>query len=222
MNNLDADFKNACDMVKFLNIADSETQLMLYALYKQATTGDFTGGSSWDPVTRAKQEAWKTQLGRSSEEAKFEYINLVNSLRGKGFGNIVSRPVYENEEVTEDPEIRELFELISHDSLTERLEELLNKLGVNIKNTQGVTPLHTAVDSNQSGMASYLVNSRNADTNAVDDMGMTPVHYAALLDNPEILMVLLGVSKTDLTLRDSNGDTAEDLANEECLRILSS
>jgi len=123
--------------------------------------------------------------------------------------------------VTEDPEIRELFELISHGSMTDRLEELLNKLGVNIKNTQGVTPLHTAVDSNQAGVVTYLVNTRNADTNTVDDMGMTPVHYAALLDNPEILMILLEVSKTDLTLRDSNGDTAQDLASEECLRLLS-
>ena len=222
MNKLDIDFENACDMVKFLTITDQETQLMLYSLYKQATQGNFTGSNSWDPVTRAKQEAWKTLRDKPADVAKIEYVSLVNSLRGQGFGNILSRPVFDDEAIDELPETNEIFQLIAQGTMNERLDELIDKLGVNIKNSQGVTPLHTAVDTNQAGIVSYLVNRRNADTNAVDDMGMTSTHYAALLDNPEIILILLESSKTDLTIRDNNGDTAQDLASEECLRLLSS
>ena len=61
---------------------DNMTLLKLYALYKQASTGDnaekrpgFT-----DMVGRAKWDAWNTLKGTDSQDAMQQYIDLVESL----------------------------------------------------------------------------------------------------------------------------------------------
>ena len=63
---------------------DNATLLELYALYKQASSGDAQGerpGMS-DFVARAKWDAWTAQKGASADEAKQKYIDLIESLRG--------------------------------------------------------------------------------------------------------------------------------------------
>jgi diazepam-binding inhibitor (GABA receptor modulating acyl-CoA-binding protein) len=62
---------------------DSQTLLRLYALYKQATSGDATGerpGLS-DFVGRAKWDAWQTLNGHAPEKAEAEYIALIEDLK---------------------------------------------------------------------------------------------------------------------------------------------
>ena len=62
---------------------DNMTLLKIYALYKQATAGDVEGkrpGFS-DMVGRAKYDAWATLQGKSADEAKQEYIDLIESLK---------------------------------------------------------------------------------------------------------------------------------------------
>jgi len=62
---------------------DNMTLLKIYALYKQATSGDAEGkrpGFS-DMVGRAKWDAWDAVKGKSSDEAMQEYIDLVESLK---------------------------------------------------------------------------------------------------------------------------------------------
>ncbi|HJV96700.1 MAG TPA: acyl-CoA-binding protein [Albitalea sp.] len=62
---------------------DNMTLLKIYALYKQATSGDAEGkrpGFS-DMVGRAKWDAWDAVKGKSSEEAMQEYIDLIESLK---------------------------------------------------------------------------------------------------------------------------------------------
>ncbi len=61
---------------------DNKTLLKLYALYKQASTGDnaekkpgFT-----DMVGRAKWDAWNTLKGTPNAEAMQQYVDLVESL----------------------------------------------------------------------------------------------------------------------------------------------
>jgi diazepam-binding inhibitor (GABA receptor modulator, acyl-CoA-binding protein) len=61
---------------------DNATLLKLYALYKQASTGDNTEpkpGFS-DMVGRAKWDAWNGLKGKGADEAMQQYIDLIESL----------------------------------------------------------------------------------------------------------------------------------------------
>ncbi len=61
----------------------NDAKLQLYALYKQATSGDASGKRPGftDPVGRAKFDAWWKVKGTSPDAAKQQYIDLVSSLR---------------------------------------------------------------------------------------------------------------------------------------------
>ena len=62
---------------------DNMTLLKLYALYKQASSGDVEDkrpGFS-DMVGRAKWDAWNGVKGQSSDEAMQGYIDLIESLK---------------------------------------------------------------------------------------------------------------------------------------------
>jgi acyl-CoA-binding protein len=62
---------------------DNMTLLKMYALYKQASTGDVEGKRPGftDMVGRAKWDAWEGLKGTDQEEAKQQYIDLVNELK---------------------------------------------------------------------------------------------------------------------------------------------
>lgn len=62
---------------------DNITLLHLYALYKQATSGDVIGerpGFS-DMVARAKWDAWEALKGTSRVSAMQQYVSLITSLK---------------------------------------------------------------------------------------------------------------------------------------------
>ena len=61
---------------------DNATLLKIYALYKQATEGDVDGKKPGfgDMVGRAKWDAWNGFKGTSSEDAKRQYVELIESL----------------------------------------------------------------------------------------------------------------------------------------------
>lgn len=61
----------------------NDTLLQLYALYKQATTGDAAGKrpGMFDMVGRAKYDAWSKMKGTASEKAMQQYVDLVESLK---------------------------------------------------------------------------------------------------------------------------------------------
>lgn len=62
---------------------DNMTLLKIYALFKQASAGDATGDrpGMTDFVGRAKFDAWAGLKGKSQDEAKQGYIDLVESLK---------------------------------------------------------------------------------------------------------------------------------------------
>ncbi|TDM08564.1 MAG: acyl-CoA-binding protein [Ideonella sp. MAG2] len=62
---------------------DNMTLLQIYALYKQATSGDVEGKRPGftDMVGRAKFDAWDALKGKSSDEAMQDYIDLIESLK---------------------------------------------------------------------------------------------------------------------------------------------
>ena len=62
---------------------DNMTLLKIYALYKQASSGDVEGDRPGftDMVGRAKYDAWAGFKGTSSDEAMQQYIDLIESLK---------------------------------------------------------------------------------------------------------------------------------------------
>jgi acyl-CoA-binding protein len=60
----------------------NEELLQLYALYKQATEGDVTGDrpGGFDFKAIAKYDAWAELKGRAKDQAKGDYIALVEKL----------------------------------------------------------------------------------------------------------------------------------------------
>jgi diazepam-binding inhibitor (GABA receptor modulator, acyl-CoA-binding protein) len=62
---------------------DNATLLRIYALYKQATSGDVDGKRPGftDMVGRAKWDAWNEIKGKSTDDAMQEYVDLIESLK---------------------------------------------------------------------------------------------------------------------------------------------
>lgn len=84
MSDLQAQFEEAVKNSTLLSERpDNVTLLKIYALYKQATEGDNEAKkpSFTDMVGRAKWDAWEKLKDMSSDEAKQQYIALINALR---------------------------------------------------------------------------------------------------------------------------------------------
>lgn len=62
----------------------NDTKLRLYALYKQATSGDVEGKRPGftNPVGRAKYDAWAALSGTAGEQAEADYVAEVAKLTG--------------------------------------------------------------------------------------------------------------------------------------------
>ena len=84
MADLKSQFEQAVKDSKALpDKPDNMTLLKIYALYKQASSGDADGkrpGFS-DMVGRAKWDAWNAIKGQSSDEAMQTYVDLIESLK---------------------------------------------------------------------------------------------------------------------------------------------
>lgn len=84
MANLQARFEQAVtDSKQLPEKPDNPTLLKLYALYKQASSGDVEGKRPGfaDMVGRAKYDAWAALQGKSRDDAMQEYVDLVESLK---------------------------------------------------------------------------------------------------------------------------------------------
>ena len=62
---------------------DNMTLLKIYALFKQGAAGDVTGErpGMTDFVNRAKFDAWAALAGTPQDDAKQQYIDLIESLK---------------------------------------------------------------------------------------------------------------------------------------------
>lgn len=84
MTDLHAQFEAAQANSKLLaERPDNPTLLKIYGLFKQATEGDNSAKrpSFSDVVARAKWDAWTARKGLGADEAKQQYIDLIESLR---------------------------------------------------------------------------------------------------------------------------------------------
>ena len=85
MSDLKAKFEQAvADSKNLSERPDNQTLLKLYALYKQATTGDVEGKRPGftDMVGRAKWDAWNELKGTSKDDAMNQYVSLIEDLKG--------------------------------------------------------------------------------------------------------------------------------------------
>lgn len=78
-------FEDAQKRVKGLSKSPSTDDLLeLYALYKQATSGDVSGSrpGMLDMKGRAKYDAWAKKKGSGKDAAMTAYVALVDRLTG--------------------------------------------------------------------------------------------------------------------------------------------
>ena len=76
-------FKEACEDVKEFTSRPTDNELLqLYGLFKQAGIGDNNTSAPWaiHVRDRAKWDAWKSNSGKTKEQARQEYVDLVSSL----------------------------------------------------------------------------------------------------------------------------------------------
>jgi acyl-CoA-binding protein len=84
MTDLERQFEQAvADSKALTERPDNMTLLQLYALYKQATSGDVDGERPGftDMVGRAKWDAWNALKGTTADDAMQRYIALVDDLK---------------------------------------------------------------------------------------------------------------------------------------------
>ena len=80
MSDLAQRFADAQARIKPVTGLGNDVMLDLYALYKQATSGDVSGSrpGMLDLRGRAKYDAWANRKGTSKEAAMTAYIELVD------------------------------------------------------------------------------------------------------------------------------------------------
>ena len=79
-------FTKAAEDVKTLATKPDNTVLLqLYSLYKQGTVGDCNTArpGMMDFSGKAKWDAWDALKGKSTEDAKTEYVALVEKLKAQ-------------------------------------------------------------------------------------------------------------------------------------------
>jgi len=86
MDDLEQQFQDAVASSKTLSRRpDDQTLLKIYALYKQASAGDVQGERPgfFDFVGGAKYDAWAELKGKSTQQAKQEYVALIQRLQAQ-------------------------------------------------------------------------------------------------------------------------------------------
>lgn len=84
MSDLSARFEQAAlDVQQLPKRPENDALLKLYGLYKQATSGDASGARPGvlDMGGRLKYDAWAKLKGTAADQAKADYIALVEQLK---------------------------------------------------------------------------------------------------------------------------------------------
>ncbi|MBV8999244.1 MAG: acyl-CoA-binding protein [Solirubrobacterales bacterium] len=84
MSTLDEQFQQAvADSKNLPERPDNPTLLKIYALYKQASEGDVARKRPGftNMVGRAKWDAWNELKGKPADDAKQEYVDLIEDLK---------------------------------------------------------------------------------------------------------------------------------------------
>uniref|UniRef100_A0A5B6YR79 Putative acyl-CoA-binding domain-containing protein 1-like n=1 Tax=Davidia involucrata TaxID=16924 RepID=A0A5B6YR79_DAVIN len=212
----------------------NDVQLQLYGLYKIATEGPCSTPqpSALKMTARAKWQAWQKLGAMPTEEAMLKYIAIVTELypswatgstmkrkdgessdassadtRGP-MGPVFSTFVYEEESGNES-KMDAIHAFAREGDLENLLKCIESGVPVNLKDSEGQTPLHWAVDRGHLNITELLVR-RNADINAKDNEGQTPLHYAAVCER-EAIAEFLVKQNAATDIKDNDGNSPSDL-----------
>ncbi|KAF6136196.1 hypothetical protein GIB67_001605 [Kingdonia uniflora] len=212
----------------------NDVQLELYGLYKIATEGPCTTPqpSALKISARAKWNTWQRLGTMGQEEAMQRYIIIVSELyptwtsgltnrkdgdvnASSSDGNSMMGPVFSTyvyEEETDNEMRLEEMHVYAREGETENLlQQIDSGVSVNVKDSEGRTPLHWAVDRGHFDMVDLLLR-KDADVNAKDNEGQTPLHYAAMCDREAVAEFLVKQNaKTDI--KDNDGNSPCDLCD---------
>ncbi|KAL8233093.1 hypothetical protein R6Q57_002871 [Mikania cordata] len=214
----------------------SDLQLQLYGLYKIATEGPCSvpQPSAIKMTARAKWNAWQKLGAMPPEEAMQKYIEIITELyptwadgstskkRGENANERSSNdtrpmgPVFSSfihEEESNELKL-DAIHAFAREGDTENLMKCVESgIPVDIKDSEGRTALHWAVDRGHLETAELLLN-RNADVNLKDNDGQTPLHYAAVCERESIAELL--VKKNAATdIKDDDGNYPFDLCDSK-------
>ncbi len=221
---LDAAFKQASETVRECVSVDTSTMLRLYGLYKQATQGtvNIPKPGIFSYTARQKWEAWNSLGTTSSNDAKSQYVELVNTLtvnqkpetsraqRASTFGVTVSCMAKVEQEL--DDRDKTVFDWLKEGSMENVLSLLeVNPSFVSQRDESKMALIHWAADRGDSAMIELLAK-RGADVDITDGDGQTPLHYAFACGHDECIRLLekLGANRS---LRDANGMLPSDLSD---------
>jgi len=224
-------FEASTSLLKGLSV-DTETQLNLYALYKQIKVGDCTGKKPgyFDFVGHKKYAAWKKVTGMPKGDAMIAYINLVLNRLGpiqrglvekmkeaQGMGMGIQSQMVKGKD--HDKVFSDLFGIVEAGDL-EALSRAV-KAGADVieRNDMQETLLHFAADRGHSHLCEYLLQENSDLVSCKDDMGFTPLHSAAISGRAEIASLLLKHG-ADKSAKSVDGETPFDLADEMIRHLL--
>ncbi|KAD4584204.1 hypothetical protein R6Q59_036951 [Mikania micrantha] len=214
----------------------SDLQLQLYGLYKIATEGPCSvpQPSAIKMTARAKWNAWQKLGAMPPEEAMQKYIEIITELYPTWADGSTSKKRGENANERSSNDTRPMgpvFSSFIHEEESNELkldaihafaregdtENLIkcveSGIPVDIKDSEGRTALHWAVDRGHLETAELLLN-RNADVNLKDNDGQTPLHYAAVCERESIAELL--VKKNAATdIKDDDGNYPFDLCDSK-------
>ncbi|CAA0813035.1 Acyl-CoA-binding domain-containing protein 2 [Striga hermonthica] len=213
----------------------NDIQLQLYGLYKIATEGPCSAPqpSALKMTARAKWQAWQKLGTMPPEEAMEQYIDIVTELyptwadgaasqkkKDEGstnaqnagsqgpMGPVFSSFIYE-EEAGSDLKMDAIHGFAREGDEEKLLKCIESGVPLNIKDSEGRTPLHWAVDRGHLNVTALLLG-KSADVNAKDDEGQTALHYAAVCERTSIAELLLKHG-ADIDIKDNEGDAPRDL-----------
>ena len=78
---------------------------------------------------------------------------------------------------------------------------------LNVKDSQGETPLHYAVYDGHTETVKLLLSDPRTDINTQNGQGETPLHYAVYGGHTETVKLVLSDPRTDINIQDSQGKT---------------
>ncbi|KHN23346.1 Acyl-CoA-binding domain-containing protein 1 [Glycine soja] len=178
-------------------------------------------------------QAWQKLGAMPPEDAMQKYIDIVteiyptwldgSSLRNKSgdsgghgseakgpMGPVFSTFVYE-EEYGSDSQMEAIHGFAREGDMANLLKCIENGVSMNLKDSEGRTPLHWAVDRGHLNVTELLVG-KNADVNAKDNDGQTPLHYAVTCEREAIAEYLVK-HNADIYSKDNDGSSPRDISS---------
>jgi acyl-CoA-binding protein len=209
------DFQAATLYVKSLKskALTDEQKLIFYALFKQATVGPWTPSypkPGWlDFVGQAKYNAWVRLGPMTCAEAMATYIETLNKLfpnwrdgdegnssdssggsQSGGAMNAVSTvKVHISDQIS--PDSTDPFDCVQRNDIAGVYGALESRFDANFVDEGGASLLHWASDGDHVDLITTLLVKYSAKVDIRDNMGQTPLHYAAICENLNAARVLL-------------------------------